>query len=81
MMAEVMERYYGRLAERGEQPADLVVVDGGLGQLGVAREVLTRYGFHAAELIGLAKREEEIHRERGQTPLRLIQYAGRRRFI
>jgi len=62
-MKEVMTRYYARLVEKEQKPADLVVVDGGAGQLGVAREVLTRFGFHEAQLIGLAKREETIHRE------------------
>ncbi|RKZ18361.1 excinuclease ABC subunit C [bacterium] len=64
-MAEVLDRYYGRLAERREATADLVVVDGGAGQLGVAREVLGRYGFHGTQLIGLAKKQETIHREGG----------------
>jgi excinuclease ABC subunit C len=62
-MAEVLDRHYGKLAAKEESPADLVVVDGGAGQLGVAREVLARYGFHGTQLIGLAKREETVHRE------------------
>jgi excinuclease ABC subunit C len=64
-MKEVLTRYYGRLVEKERNPADLVVVDGGAGQLGVAREVLARYGFHETQLIGLAKREETIYREGG----------------
>ncbi len=64
-MKEVLTRYYGRLVEKDLNPADLVVVDGGAGQLGVAREVLAGYGFHETQLIGLAKREETIHREGG----------------
>ena len=68
-MGEVLDRYYKRLADKGEKPADLVVVDGGAGQLGVAREVLARYGFHGTQLIGLAKREETIHREGGTLSL------------
>jgi len=71
MMSEVLDRYYSRLAKQESSPADLVMVDGGAGQLGVAREVLTRYGFHATELIGLAKREEIIHREHNLPPLEL----------
>ncbi|MFH1843955.1 MAG: excinuclease ABC subunit UvrC [bacterium] len=71
MMREVLDRYYGRLARQETSPADLVMVDGGAGQLGVAREVLTAYGFHATEVIGLAKREEIIHREHAQPPLEL----------
>ena len=62
-MTEVLTRYYGRLIEKGEQPADLVVVDGGVGQLSMARKVLAGYGLHATQLIGLAKREELIHKE------------------
>jgi excinuclease ABC subunit C len=68
-MREVLSRHYGKLAEKGEQPADLVMVDGGAGQLGVAREVLAEYGFHKVQLIGLAKREETIHREGGTISL------------
>ena len=79
-MKEVLTRYYGRLVEKELNPADLVVVDGGAGQLGVAREVLAGYGFHETQLIGLAKREETIHREggtlnltRGSEALKLLQ--------
>ncbi|MBK8166177.1 MAG: excinuclease ABC subunit UvrC [bacterium] len=68
-MREVLDRHYGKLAGTGGEPADLVVVDGGAGQLGVAREVLARHGFHGAQLIGLAKREETIHREGGTISL------------
>jgi excinuclease ABC subunit C len=75
MMEEILDRYFGRLAERGEGPADLVIVDGGAGQLGVARRLLTRWGFHQAQLIGLAKREELIVRE-GGPPLRLSRGSG-----
>ncbi|PJA75482.1 excinuclease ABC subunit C [bacterium CG_4_9_14_3_um_filter_65_15] len=68
-MAEVLGRYYGRLVEREQPPADLVMVDGGAGQLSVAREVLGRYGFHRVQLIGLAKKEEIVHREGGTVRL------------
>ncbi|MFN2370835.1 MAG: excinuclease ABC subunit UvrC [Candidatus Krumholzibacteriia bacterium] len=68
-MREVLSRHYGKLSERGERPADLVMVDGGAGQLSVARDVLATYGFHDTQLIGLAKREETIHREGGTLSL------------
>ncbi len=64
-MTEVLGRYYGRLLEMGLAPADLVMVDGGLGQLSRAREVLGGYGLHETQLIGLAKREETIYGEHG----------------
>jgi len=68
-MTEVLTRYYGRLVDKGESPADLVVVDGGAGQLTVARRVLAAYGLHNTQLIGLAKREETIHGENGTIQL------------
>lgn len=68
-MAEVLIRYYGRLTEKGEKPADLVVVDGGIGQLSAARAVLAGFGLHEVQLIGLAKREETIVRETGEIKL------------
>ena len=70
-MREVCRRYYSRLQEKGVPPADLVMVDGGKGQLSSARGVLTELGLHEVELIGLAKRDEEIHRERGPSPVHL----------
>ena len=60
-MREVLSRHYGKAAKDGARPADLVIVDGGKGQLGVAREVLGEQGFGDAEIIGLAKREETVH--------------------
>jgi len=68
-MTEVLSRYYGGLVEKGEAPADLVVVDGGAGQLSMARKVLSGYGLHSTQLIGLAKKQETIHREGGTIQL------------
>jgi excinuclease ABC subunit C len=68
-MTEVLTRYYGGLVAKGELPADLVVVDGGVGQLSMARKVLAGFGLHATQLIGLSKREETIHREHGTIQL------------
>ena len=68
-MEEVLDRYYGKLAAKQGRPADLVVVDGGIGQLGRARTVLARHGFADTDLIGLAKREETIVREQGELKL------------
>ena len=70
-MREVLGRYYRKLQDKDMPPADLVMVDGGAGQLSAARTILTELGLHEVELIGLAKREEEIHRERGLPPVRL----------
>ncbi len=59
-MNEVVTRYFTRrLAEKKALP-DLVVIDGGKGQLGKAREALDAVGVSQVALISLAKREEEI---------------------
>ncbi len=70
-MREVVERHFRRLLDAEIAPADLVIVDGGPGQLSAAREALTALGLHGIELVGLAKREEIIHRERGRPPVKL----------
>jgi len=65
MIGEAVERYWTRV-ESGELPRpDLVVVDGGAGQVGAARAALERVATRAVPLIGLAKREETVVRERG----------------
>ena len=59
-MREVVDRRYSRLAEDGGVVPDLIMVDGGKGQLSSAVEVLQRLGFNAVPIIGLAKRLEEV---------------------
>ncbi|MEI8167384.1 MAG: flavodoxin domain-containing protein [Chloroflexales bacterium] len=50
---------------------DLIIVDGGRGQLSSACKELHRLGLHEAPVIGLAKEFEEIYRPGMETPLRL----------
>jgi excinuclease ABC subunit C len=71
MMQECVERYYSRLRDEDKLPADLVVVDGGVGQLAVALRTLQRYGFVETAVVGLAKREEEIYVPGRPDPLQL----------
>lgn len=59
-MREVVGRYFGRCIEDGKPLPDLVVVDGGKGQLGAAYEALHALALDSLPLISLAKREEEI---------------------
>jgi excinuclease ABC subunit C len=61
MMAEVTERYFRALLDHGDDLPDLLVIDGGKGQLGAARGVLSELGaLEEIDTLGLAKREEEI---------------------
>ena len=59
-MEEVIERRYMRVMREGGQFPDLVVVDGGKGQLSSAVDVLRRIGLPNQPIIGLAKRLEEV---------------------
>jgi len=59
MIAEVVARRYGRLKREGRLLPDLIVIDGGKGQLAAAQQQLELLGL-AIPLISLAKREEEI---------------------
>jgi len=59
-MREVIERRYTNLIEMNENLPDLIMVDGGKGQLSSAVEVLDLLGFTNYNIIGLAKRLEEV---------------------
>ncbi|HEX5438210.1 MAG TPA: excinuclease ABC subunit UvrC [Gemmatimonadaceae bacterium] len=59
-MREVVTRYFQRRVEEAKPLPDLVVVDGGKGQLGAASDALHALDLGALPLISLAKREEEI---------------------
>jgi excinuclease ABC subunit C len=67
MMKEAVGRYFAHVAA-GEWPKpDLVVIDGGIGQVGAALEGLASHGLEALPVVGLAKREETIVRPDGGT--------------
>lgn len=59
-MREVIKRRYGRLKEENQPLPDLIMVDGGKGQLSSAVEILNDLGFENYNIIGLAKRLEEV---------------------
>lgn len=60
-MKEVIRRRYSRLKSEKGQPPDLILVDGGKGQLNAAIEILTELDFLGeSEVAGLAKRLEEV---------------------
>jgi len=61
-MAEVVERRFTRLLKEGREMPDLILVDGGKGQLSAAMGVLQKFQLEDQPIIGLAKRLEEIFR-------------------
>ncbi|HEY2341745.1 MAG TPA: excinuclease ABC subunit UvrC [Chthoniobacteraceae bacterium] len=60
---------------------DLVIVDGGKGQLSSACKELQRLGLHDLPIIGLAKEFEEIYRPGRPLPLQLPQDSGALRLL
>ncbi len=82
MMAEVVERSLGRRVREGEEAPDLIVVDGGAGQVSAAVGALCSVGLETVPVIGLAKakeliyvqgRKEPVALPRGSSALRLLQ--------
>ena len=59
-MQEVVGRRYTRLHEEHRAFPELVIIDGGLGQVGAALEAFKEHNLAPPPLIGLAKREETI---------------------
>ncbi len=86
MLGEVLERRFRRYLEARESELrlaasdepwphrpDLVLVDGGKGQLGVALKVLEMLGIEDIPVAALAKREEEIFIPGREEPIKLPQ--------
>jgi excinuclease ABC subunit C len=70
-MHEVVHRYFRRREDEAKSRPDLVVIDGGRGQLGAAATALDALGLGALPLVSLAKREEDIYVRGRAEPLRL----------
>ncbi len=80
MLQEVLRRRFARYARSGEaateepsfsQLPDLLLVDGGKGQLSAAREVLESMGLSRVPTFGLAKEQEELFEPGRSEPVRL----------
>ncbi len=70
MRQAVLRRYQRRLEEVGEMP-DLILIDGGRGQLNAALAALSELGVEETAIVGLAKREEELYLPSQPEPLLL----------
>ncbi|NPA43670.1 MAG: excinuclease ABC subunit UvrC [Chlorobi bacterium] len=68
---EAVYRRYHRLKEEGRSLPDLVVIDGGKGQLSAARKALEDLGLADLPVISIAKRLEEIYRPGDPIPLHI----------
>jgi excinuclease ABC subunit C len=70
-MAEAVDRRYRRLLEEEKSLPDMVLIDGGRGQLNAALTALNKLGVDGVTIAGLAKREEEIYVPEREEPIRL----------
>jgi excinuclease ABC subunit C len=77
---EVVSRFFRRRLDEAKGLPDLVVIDGGKGQLSVALEAARATGV-TVPLIGLAKKEEEIFLPGVAEPLRLSRRSSALRLL
>ena len=71
---EVVSRRMGRLAQEGEAFPEILLMDGGKGQLNAALEAMEVIGVDPPFTISLAKREEEVYDPGEAAPRRLSRH-------
>jgi excinuclease ABC subunit C len=71
MIREVVTRRYRHAAQGEELYPDVILIDGGLGQLHAALEAFERMDIKPPMVISLAKREEEVYIQARSKPVRL----------
>ncbi|MBP3923711.1 excinuclease ABC subunit UvrC [bacterium] len=59
-MKEVLTRRLNRLGEKGWEKPDLIIIDGGKGQLSSVMEIVSGLGIEGIDFVSLAKRNEEV---------------------
>jgi len=69
-MREVVQRRYSRLICEGKDLPDLILIDGGIGQVNAAKGVMDELGMDCG-VVGLAKRDEELWLPHAKEPLAL----------
>ncbi len=69
-MKEAVARRYGRLLSEASELPDLVLIDGGIGQVNAAKAILGELGI-TIDIVGLAKRDEELWLPQATAPIRL----------
>jgi excinuclease ABC subunit C len=68
-MQEVVKRRYKPLSNGLDSSPNLIIIDGGKGQLSAAREIMKELNLSHIQIVGLAKREEEIFFPENKTPM------------
>lgn len=82
-IAEIVQRRFRRLTDEDQPMPDILLIDGGKGQLHAAQQALADIGVRAPKVISIAKREEivyhdspprEIRLKRNSPALQVLQY-------
>ena len=68
-MKEVVSRRYSRLQKEEKPFPDLIIIDGGKGQLNAAVEALKELNIKDIDIVGLAKKQEEVYKPGNPSPL------------
>lgn len=79
-MREVISRRYGKGHDDWGMP-DIVLIDGGKGQLNAAQDAFRRLGVEPPTLISLAKQEEEIFRPGESESIKLSRHSAALRLL
>jgi len=72
---EVVARRFRRLSDEGESFPDVLLIDGGRGQLSAGLSVFRELGLTPPKVVSLAKRQEELYVMDGSDPLRLSRHS------
>ncbi len=78
---EVVTRRFRRVSRKEETYPDILLIDGGKGQLSAALDAFQVLGLEPPTLISLAKREEEVYRPGNSEPLRLSRHSAALRLL
>ncbi len=78
---EVVARRFRRLREEDEIFPDVLLIDGGKGQLHAALQACAQAGVQPPCVISLAKQHEEIYRPEADEPLRLSRHSAALRLL
>lgn len=68
-MKEVLTRRFNNLGKKGWDKPDLIIIDGGKGQLSSVMQIVDEMGITGIDFVSLAKREEEIFKPHESKPV------------
>ena len=80
-IAQVVERHFKSVVAGDREPPDLLLIDGGRGQLNAARQELDALGMAAQPVAGIAKEEEMLYIAERPMPIPLVRYPEAMRLL